>query len=231
MDLLHLSVAGGQGKKSCSFLSDCHTKQPPGGRRWLSTLSLGVPACPWPRSISQPFDGVHHTRVLLCTARHTPAGTPRPALGTGQLLLLGLCAGALAPSCRHMPLPARHSQPGHAASRTTHCSSLVTSSPVAEFLCFHGPCRTGSQHSQLSGWWLTQQPTLWHVERLWGELWCCGLARTCQLCLALPQQGPSPHLPAAAKSQLVWARCDGKCCHRHWNSNWKSCRRLFLWEH
>lgn len=83
----------------------------------------------------------------------------------------GVCRGVL-----HPPLAAHHccpSQPapGHAGSSnpsaaTTNTSSLVTCSPVFEFLCYQGPCRTGSQYSQSSGWWLTQQPTVWLVERL-----------------------------------------------------------------
>lgn len=73
-----------------------------------------------------------------------------------------VCRGLLHPP-GHTPLPALLTL----GAATTHTSSSVTCSPVFEFLCCHGPCRTGSQYSQLSGWWLTQQPTVWFVERLW----------------------------------------------------------------
>lgn len=185
----------------------------------LGTLSLGVLVCPWPQSILYPLGVVHHTQVqpgtshrghhiLLwqggrwcCTAR----------LGGGSSW--GCWQGGLAATSGHTACPSQlcsRWKQQHFSSRS-NTSSLVTCSPVFEFLCCHGPCRTGSQCSQLSGWWLTQQPMLWHVQIYFsfsycffgfffliivgsGVFCCCcappahapGLARTRQMCLAPP---------------------------------------------
>lgn len=154
----------------------------------MSTPSAGALTRPWPQSIPQPFAAGHHTRVLpgsqpgtshrghhvllwecgrwCCTAR-LGGGSSSP-----WSCSWGCLQGALAPTWAH-PVPALVT-PGAA---TTNTSSLVTCSPVFELLGCHGPCRTGSRCSQLSGWWLTQQPTVWFVERLWCVLLVPGSGR------------------------------------------------------
>lgn len=154
----------------------------------MSTLSLsGCPHTSLAAEHPAAFCcGSSHTGAALQAARHIPSGTPRPALEMWKLLLHGqgweeaapptgaapgaVCRGLLHPPGR-TPQPALVTAGNSdTTAATTNTSSLVTCSPVFEFLCCHGPCRTGSQYNQLSGWWLTKQPTVWLLERLWRVL-------------------------------------------------------------
>lgn len=195
--------------------------------------------------------GSSHMRAAVQPARRVPSGTPRPSSGTWMVvlhsqagrrqllpleLLPGRLQGALAPPSCCTPLlpvtvrPRSHWKQQPLSSNNEH---FLTGNLLSCFWVSMLPGALQNRFPVQPVVRLVADTTAHSVAR--GEAPVCGLARLWQMCLASPglpfhSEGPFPHLPAAAISQLIWTRHDGKCCRRHWSSVWKSCRRLLLWE-